>query len=103
MITASRLLPATAVLLTLAGPAAAEPDRPCADRATVVERLESRFGETLHSLGVNQSNVVEVYASQETGSWTILVTMPNGKSCLLASGQLWEHDAQPLGKPGKDA
>jgi hypothetical protein len=103
MTTASRLLPATAILLAVTAPAIAEGRRPCADRAQVVERLESRFGETLKSVGLNQRNVVEVYASEETGSWTILVTMPNGKSCLLASGELWEQDAQPLAKPGNDA
>ena len=55
-------------------------------------------------MGLNQSNgVLEVYASDETGTWTILVTSPDGKACLLAAGKMWEADATPLTKPGKDA
>jgi hypothetical protein len=31
------------------------------------------------------------------------MTRPDGLSCLLASGQLWEHDAAPLAKSGTPA
>ena len=37
----------------------------------------------------NNGGVLEVLSS-EKGSWTILVTMPNGVSCMLATGQSWE-------------
>ena len=33
--------------------------------------------------------VVEVLAS-ENGSWTLLVTMPDGHSCVIAVGENWE-------------
>ncbi len=33
--------------------------------------------------------VLEVFASQN-GSWTFLITMPNGLTCVVASGQSWE-------------
>ena len=33
--------------------------------------------------------VLEEYASK-TGSWTFLVTMPSGLTCVVASGQSWE-------------
>jgi hypothetical protein len=43
-------------------------------------------------------------AQQSQGrTWTILLTNPNGMSCLIASGDLWESEAGPLVKPGKDA
>jgi hypothetical protein len=47
--------------------------------------------------------VIEVYSSEETGTWTILVTRPDGTSCLLAAGQRWEQDVQPINAPGSDA
>lgn len=76
----------------------------CAERGQVIERLAEKYGETLQSMGLHQNNgVVEVYASEDTGTWTILVTRPDGMACLLAAGQLWEGDAEPLDKPGKDA
>jgi hypothetical protein len=74
----------------------------CADRAQVVSRLEERYGETLQSMGLHQNNnLLEVYASAETGTWTILVTRPDGIACLIAAGQMWE--ATPVRAPGKDA
>ena len=47
--------------------------------------------------------MIEVYSSDETGTWTILVTRPDGTSCLLAAGQRWEQDVQPISAPGEDA
>lgn len=96
---------AVAVALAYATPIAeAQTRTACAERTLVVERLSERYGETLKSMGLHQSDgVVEVYASEETGTWTILVTRPDGQACLLAAGQMWEADAHPLTAPGKDA
>lgn len=81
-----------------------EVESPCAARAQVVERLAERFGETLQSMGLNQRNrLIEIYASDSTGSWTILMTRPDGTSCLVASGELWEVDARPVVRPGEPA
>lgn len=76
----------------------------CAKRATIVERLQSKFGETKRSMGLGRNNaIVEVFASQSTGTWTILVSLPNGMSCLVASGESWEQMAKHAVAPGKDA
>ncbi|HVH01993.1 MAG TPA: hypothetical protein VM891_03415 [Amaricoccus sp.] len=84
--------------------AEAETRQACAKRDQVVRKLEERFGETLRSIGLHQSDgVVEVYSSEETGTWTILMTRPDGISCLMSSGQMWEQDAAPLQKPGEPA
>ena len=67
----------------------------CAQRDMIVERLASKYGESRQSAGLNQNNgMVEVFASEETGTWTILVTMPNGISCLMAAGKAWEGVAE---------
>jgi hypothetical protein len=97
---------ATALTLLAATPAAAaaESRQACAKRALVVQKLEERFGETLRSLGLHRDDgVVEIYSSEETGTWTILMTHPDGMSCLIAAGQRWEQDVTPLSKPGSDA
>lgn len=97
--------PAIVVALLAATPTAeAETRQACAKRDQVVRKLEQKFGETLRSIGLHQSDgVVEIYSSEETGTWTILMTRPDGTTCLLASGQLWEQDAAPLQKPGEPA
>lgn len=76
----------------------------CAARAQIVERLASHYGESRRSIGLGANNqVVEVYASTETGTWTILVTHPNGLSCLVASGQAYEALTEAPVPGGSDA
>jgi hypothetical protein len=69
----------------------------CADRGEVVERLQTKYGETRQSLGLGRNNgVVEVYASDETGTWTILLSRPDGMACLVAAGEYFETVAESL-------
>ena len=78
---------------------AAEPQ--CGVRDKVVERLATTYGETRRSMGLaNNSTVMEVYASDKTGSWTITVTLPNGLTCLVASGDGFEALAETLPAKG---
>ncbi|PYG30593.1 hypothetical protein [Pelagimonas varians] len=75
----------------------------CAPRDKVVERLAVKYGETRQSMGLGSNNaMMEVFASPASGSWTITVTMANGVTCLVASGQAFEELAEalpPLGDP----
>lgn len=70
----------------------AQGNQTCAERARVIAHLAEGYGESRQSIGLGANNsVVEVFASLETGTWTITVTMPNGITCLVASGQSFEH------------
>lgn len=94
---------AFAIGLAAGTPAAeAETRTACAERKSVVARLADRYGETLQSIGLqSNSAVIEVYASPDTGTWTILMTRPDGISCLIASGDMWQPDVAEA--PGTDA
>lgn len=71
--------------------------RNCADHAQVVERLAQSYGESRQSIGPgNDNSVVEVFASMNTGSWTITVTRPGGPTCLVAAGQAYQYLNEPL-------
>lgn len=71
--------------------------RNCAPRADVVKQLAETYGETRRGIGIaRQGAVMEIYASDHTGSWTITVTMPDGVTCLIASGQSYEAMAEAL-------
>ncbi len=75
--------------------------RNCADRARVIERLATAYGESRQSIGLGANNsVIEVFASTDTGTWTITVTTPEGLTCLVASGQAFETLTEEL-KPAK--
>ncbi|MEM9141199.1 MAG: hypothetical protein AAGB15_15330 [Pseudomonadota bacterium] len=74
-------------------PTPAEAQTVCGKRDEIISQLEKKYGETRRSVGVQRGRgVVEVYASTETGSWTILVTDPRGMSCLMAAGEAYEFE-----------
>lgn len=84
-------------------PALSQGRTACANRDLVVQQLAERYGESLQSMGLHgQGGVLEVWASDETGTWSILITSPDGKACMIAAGKMWEPDARPLGPQGKD-
>lgn len=97
------LLAAVFITAPLASPAQAQV-QPCAERDKVVQRLNNTYGETVRSMGLGANNgMMEVYASEETGTWTITVTMPDGQTCLIASGQAFEGiTGAPMVAPGDD-
>lgn len=65
----------------------------CGARDAVVLHLAERYGETRRSWGLAQNAVVEVYASDDSGTWTIAVTTPDGQMCLVAAGQGYQPEA----------
>jgi len=99
------ILPAAALgLVTMTASAADAQSRNCGPRDSVVDRLAEGFGETRQSIGLGANNqIVEQFANEETGSWTITVTMPNGITCLVASGQSFERLAEVLPSADRDA
>ena len=69
----------------------AQPSRVCAPRATVVEQLEGSWGEVRRSAGLGASNrLIELFVAEETGTWTIIATLPTGLTCILAAGTDFE-------------
>ena len=101
------LLIAAAAFATLAvagGQADANSFRNCAERDQVVNRLAEGYGETRQSIGLGANNsIVEVFASKETGSWTITATSPAGVTCLVATGQAFEETKEILEPAKEDA
>jgi hypothetical protein len=69
----------------------------CADHAVIVERLAQSYGESRQSIGLGSDNsVIEVFASMDTGSWTITTTTPGGPTCLVAAGQAFQQISETL-------
>ena len=92
------------VMVLAASQVSAQQSRNCAPRETVIERLADAYGESRQSIGLGANNaVVEVFASNDTGTWTITVTSPTGITCLVASGQSFETLAEALPPKGNDA
>lgn len=80
-----------AALIAAADMAHAQQGNRCAQRDIVIERLSNGYGETRRSIGLaSNSSIVEMHASDDTGSWSITVTHPNGLTCLVAAGNSYE-------------
>lgn len=68
--------------------------RNCADHAHVVARLAERYGESRQAIGLAANNsVMELFASPESGTWTLTVTIPGGQTCLVAAGEDFQTTA----------
>lgn len=92
-----------AAILLATQHAFSQENRSCGPRDRVVQRLETTYGETRQSIGLApNSGVIEIFASDQTGTWTITVTTPNGTTCLVASGQAFESFPQASVTPGQD-
>ncbi|GGG81505.1 hypothetical protein GCM10011415_33840 [Salipiger pallidus] len=102
--TARMALLAAGIAAATTGTAQAQGARACAPRDQVVSKLTEKYGETRQSIGLGSNNaMMEVYASSETGTWTITVTSAGGMTCLVASGQAYEMLEEALAKPESDA
>jgi len=89
------------LLVLCATHAYSQTQRKCGPRDRILGVLAERYGETRRSVGLGNGNqVLEMFASTETGSWTVIVTSPSGLTCLLASGQSYEEVAEELGPKG---
>ncbi len=76
----------------------------CALREQIVEKLTGTYDEALTATGLqNAESLVEIWTSKESGTFTILVTRPNGISCVVSAGEHWtpvERKSAPEGFAG---
>ena len=76
----------------------------CGTRAAILAQLSDKWGETRRAVGLAANNMVmETFASDATQSWTITVTTPEGRTCLIATGDGFEGTADPLPAKGDPA
>ena len=62
----------------------------CGDRAQIVATLEQHYAEKSKAIGVSSEGAVfEVLTSAE-GSWTLLVSFADNRTCVIATGEAWE-------------
>ncbi|MXU64913.1 hypothetical protein [Oceanomicrobium pacificus] len=76
----------------------------CGDRDSVIDQLESRFGEVhAHSGLTGPGALLEIWTSPETGSFTVLMTRPNGSTCVMTTGEHWLDRAATMPVMGDPA
>ena len=93
MIRSSLLAIVAAVVMLGATPTSAQ--TVCGDRSKMVGYLDRDYQESRSGLGLASNGaVVELYTAK-TGTWTMLMTAPDGRTCVMGSGEGWEQTQRP--------
>ncbi len=72
----------------------------CFERGALIKHLDGKFSEAPVAAGLAANgSVLEVFTSPDGVTWTIVLTQPNGATCVMASGESWM--GIPLPKKGK--
>lgn len=66
------------------------PPRPCDTRENVLRQFNEKHSEWPREIGATAAGLVEVWYNDARSTWTITLTMPNGMTCLILSGEYWE-------------
>ncbi len=84
--------------LSSTGPASAQ--QTCVTHKAATKQLEEKFDERVVGRGLANAGkaMFELFVS-EKGSWTVVVSEPNGRSCILASGESWHQMPLLIGDP----
>jgi hypothetical protein len=63
----------------------------CADRNALLTSLSREYAEAPKELGLaNNGTVFELLTTRDGRTWTMLMTKPDGTSCVIAAGEAWE-------------
>jgi hypothetical protein len=64
---------------------------PCHDAVEIARQLSARYEEAPIAFGLQSNgNLLQIYASSETSTWTVVSTSPSGTSCIVAAGRRWQ-------------
>ncbi len=64
---------------------------PCHNASEIAKQLSSKYEEAPVAFGLQANgNLLQVYASEDKNTWTVVSTSPAGMSCIVAAGKSWE-------------
>jgi hypothetical protein len=73
----------------------------CAPRAELLAQLSKRFSEAPIAAGLaNGGALIELLTSGDGSTWTIIVSQPEGPSCIVAVGESWQTLKRVAGEMG---
>lgn len=82
-------------LVAICGPAAAaQVPGNCGPHTEVIKALADKFGESQSATALtNSGGLIEVLTANDGSTWSIVVSRPDGLSCIVAVGQHWQDRA----------
>lgn len=64
----------------------------CMPRGEIVQMLGERYSEQSVSAGVdNGGRLLEIFATEDGSTWTAVISISGGLSCLVAAGENWQE------------
>jgi len=66
-----------------------------------VQKLAEGYSEAPIGHGLTNANdrLIELFASKDGKTWTLIITYPNGQSCSIIAGHNWFETLPKLLKP----
>ena len=97
-ITAATACAAAMLLTPMTTMAPANAAANCQARDKIIGVLADRYKETRRGFGLQDDmRILEIFAA-ESGSWTAIVSFPDGRSCIVAIGEAWtDQEPEPQG------
>ena len=93
-----KLLLAILVAFAFGGSAVAQ--QGCGTYAGMTAQLDMKYGEVRLGAGRSPTKIYELWASPDTGTWTILEVFADGTACMRVAGEGWTVDPPvPPGAP----
>ena len=70
----------------------------CEPWEDIARKLESKYQEAINSWGLSKEGdwIMELWVSEEKGSWSLIQRALDDSACIIASGQGWEVLPQAL-------
>ncbi len=63
----------------------------CGERNDFLSHLKRQYHEAPAAMGLASNGAVLEVLTSKRGSWTVIVTRPDGTSCVVAAGESWEE------------
>lgn len=78
--------------LLMAATAAASAQSACLPHGKLVDLLDGRYSEQRVAVGLETNGrLFEIFATDDGATWTMVVTTPDGASCVVAAGLEWQE------------
>ncbi len=96
------LLTAACAAALLCAPLLAQAQPPCMDHTTILRLLAERHNERVVGRGITADGLLLEITIAPDGAFTVLVTVPEGATCVVAVGEGWTpaRPSPALGREG---
>ena len=71
----------------------------CGLRVDILKKLAEKFKEIPVASGItdNETNLLaEIFSSEKGETWTIIITNPDGRACVMMTGKNWRYNRNPV-------